>query len=173
MTDDELFGALASATFVPLVDDAELDRRARHTARRIRRESRRELAGSIRRWWVALVTGVVLLVAGVGAATGGLLRREPVQQDLVWCYTRVPDDLTDDTARAGHLFLASDEPRSAQRALDLCYSNADSTRDTVPIPIPDPVSICVLTNGDTAVLPIGKCADIGLPESSLEQVSDD
>lgn len=169
MTDDELFGALTSATFVPLVDDAELDRRARHTARRIRRESRRELAGSIRRWWVALVTGVVLLVAGVGAATGGLLRREPVQQDLVWCYRWVPDDLTDETARFGVLWVEPDGPRTARLALDLCYSNGDGTT----APIPDPVSICVLTNGDTAVLPIGKCADIGLPESSLEQVSDD
>ena len=79
MTDDELFDALTGATMVTLVDERELDRRARHTARRIRREARREQVAGIHRWWVALVAGIALLLAGVGAATGGLLHREPAQ----------------------------------------------------------------------------------------------
>jgi cytochrome c-type biogenesis protein CcmH/NrfG len=68
MTDDELFHALARATLVTLVDERELDRRARHTARRIRREARREQVAGARRWWVALIAGIALLLAGVGAA---------------------------------------------------------------------------------------------------------
>lgn len=37
MTDDELFNALTGATMVTLVGERELDRRARHTARRDRK----------------------------------------------------------------------------------------------------------------------------------------
>lgn len=168
MTDDELFNALTGATMVTLVGERELDRRARHTARRIAREARREQVAGIRRWWVALVAGIAVLLAGVGAATGGLLHREPAQQDLVWCYTRVPTDLTDERARFGVLWVEPGGPSTAQQAVDLCYSNGDGTMK----PIPDPVSQCVLPDGALAVLPIAKCTDIGLPESSLEPLTD-
>ena len=39
MTDDELFDALTGATLMTMVDERELDQRARHTARRIAREA--------------------------------------------------------------------------------------------------------------------------------------
>ena len=77
MTDDELFDALTGATMVTLVDERELDRRARHTARRIAREARREQVAGARRWWVALIAGIALLLAGVGAATGGCCTASP------------------------------------------------------------------------------------------------
>ena len=168
MTDDELFDALTRATMTTLVDERELDQRARQTARRIRREARREQIAGARRWWLALIAGIAVLLAGVGAATGGLLHREPAQQDLVWCYTRVPTDLTDDTARFGVLWVEPGGPSTAQQAVDLCYSNGDGTMK----PIPDPVSQCVLPDGALAVLPIAKCTDLGLPESSLEPLTD-
>ena len=109
--------------------------------------------------------------AAAGRGRGGhrgLLHREPAQQDLVWCYTRVPEDLTDDTARFGVLWVEPGGPSTAQQAIDLCYSNGDGTMK----PIPDPVSQCVLPDGALAVLPIAKCTDIGLPESSLEPLTD-
>ena len=165
MTDDELFDALTNATVVTLVDERELDRRARRTARRIAREARREQVAGIRRWWLALIAGIAVLLAGVGAATGGLLHREPAQQDLVWCYTRVPTDLTDDTARFGVLWVEPVGPSTAQQAIDLCYSNGDGTMK----PIPDPVSQCVLPDGNVAVIPITRCAELGLPESDVRQ----
>lgn len=168
MTDYEPFDALTGATLVAFVDERELDQRARQTARRIRREARREQIAGARRWWLALIAGIAVLLAGVGAATGGLLHREPAQQDLVWCYTRVPTDLTDERARFGVLWVEPGGPSTAQQAVDLCYSNGDGTMK----PIPDPVSQCVLPDGALAVLPIATCTDLGLPESSLEPLPD-
>ena len=80
----------------------------------------------------------------------------------------MPTDLTDDTARFGVLWVEPGGPSTAQQAIDLCYSNGDGTMK----PIPDPVSQCVLPDGALAVLPIAKCTDIGLPESSLEPLTD-
>ena len=75
MTDDELFDALTGATMVTLVDERELDRRARHTARRIRREARREQVAGARRWWVALIAGIALLIIVTGQTVIGRFTR--------------------------------------------------------------------------------------------------
>ena len=164
MTDEEkLFAALREARFVPLVSDQELERRSRQVARRIRKESRREWFSGIHRWWLAVIAGCVLVVAGVGAAGAGLLHRMPEQQDVVWCYRWVPKDLTDEKARS-RVALLSSELTTAQVALDLCYSNGDGTMR----PIPDVVSQCVLDDGNVAVIPLARCSDIGLPASDLK-----
>lgn len=167
--EDDLFAALAGATFVELVSDEERDRRARQVRRRIRWAARRERVAAIRRWWLALFAGVVLVIAGVGAAGAGLLHRQPDWQQLVWCYTRVPENINDDTARFALTYIG-EGPTSAQQALDLCYSNPDGTMQ----PIPDQVSQCIVSDGYLAVIPVGKCADIGLPESEVQsQPGDD
>lgn len=162
--DDDLFAALQSAEFAELVDARELARRARTTRRRIRRQYRRELWQERRRWWLALIAGMAVLIAGVGAASAGLLHREPEHQDLVWCYRYVPDDLTDYNARTAVLFIDADQT-TAQNALDLCYGNPDGTMGAIP----DPVSQCVLPDGNVAVIPITRCAELGLPESDVRQ----
>lgn len=162
--EDDLFAALQSAQFPELVDDRELSRRARSTRRRIRRLHRREVWTERRRWWLALIGGMAVLIAGVGAASAGLLHREPDYQDLVWCYQYVPDDLTDPHARSGVLFIDA-EQTTARNALDLCFGNPDGTMGAIP----DPVSQCVLPDGNVGVIPIRRCADLGLPESDVRQ----
>lgn len=162
--EDELFTALKSMHFTEIVDDRELARRSRTTAHRIRQQNRRDRWQERRRLWLALIGGCVVLVGGVGAASAGLLHRQPEHQDLVWCYQYVPQDLTDDNARTGVLFLDS-EQTTAQNALDLCYGNPDGTMGQIP----DPVSQCVLPDGNVAVFPIARCVDIGLPESDVQQ----
>jgi hypothetical protein len=162
--DDDLFAALQGTRLVNLVSEAELEQRAEGVARRIRREARRERMAGLRRWWVAVVAGTGLAVAGVGAVGANLLHREPDQQDLVWCYRWVPEDLTDEAARFGVL-LIDEDTTTARWALDACYSNGDGTTGTIP----DPVSQCVLADGNVAVIPIRKCSDLGLPESDVKQ----
>jgi hypothetical protein len=162
--EDELFDALRSAHFTEIVEDRELARRSRTTARRIRQLERRDRWRERRRWWLALVAGCAVVFAGVGVADGGLLHDEPVQQEVVWCYRYVPEDLTDDSARFGLALLGSEET-TAQNALDLCYSNGDGTMAQIP----DPVSQCILHDGSVAVIPIARCVDLGLPESEVRQ----
>ena len=161
--DDELFAPLRDVRFVQLVSDRELEQRAGHVTRRIRRESRRAWVSGLHRWWVALIAGCALVVAGVGAAGAGLLHRQPEHQDVVWCYHWVPDDLTDENARSRVAYL-SEDLTTAQLAIDLCYSNGDGTMR----PVPDPLSQCVLDDGNVAVIPIARCSDVGLPESDLK-----
>ena len=167
MTDEEdVFMALREVRFVQLVSDEELRQRSRQVAHRILREVRRERISGIRHWWVALFAGCALLLAGVGAAGAGLLHRMPEQQDVIWCYHWVPDDLTDENARSRVAYL-SEDLTTAQIALDLCYSNGDGTMRAIP----DPVSQCVLDDGNVAVIPIARCSDIGLPTSDLTPVT--
>lgn len=162
--EDELFAALQLAHFTEIVDDRELAHRSRTTAHRIRQHNRRDRWQERRHRWLALIGGVAVLFGGVGAASAGLLHREPDHQDMVWCYRYLPADLTDDNARFGVLFLDS-EQTTAQNALDLCYGNADGSMGAIP----DPVSQCVLPDGNVGVIPIARCVDLGLPESDVRQ----
>ncbi len=163
-SDDELFAALQSADFTEIVDDRELARRSHTNSRRIGQLNRRDRWQERRQGWLALIGGFVVLFGGAGAASAGLLHGQPDQQDLVWCYRYVPQDLTDDAARSGVLFIDSGQT-TARKAVDLCYGNTDGTIAAIP----NPVSQCVLPDGDVGVLPIAHCADVGLPESDVRQ----